>query len=709
MAFIAKFDGMCVACGLNIKAEYHEIRRSYSPDGYRHVNCSSIAKRDYFVPAGEWPHLPKFELNITSHVAISDLPPDIEATLELIRQKMNSLTDIRTNFLEDMHFFEETGNMYKEIIRNNLLEEEEELNKIKKEYRARREGFEESYNSVASEVSSLTVLIDDVERTIEEERAKHGKLIELYTVHKEIEELKKEFAAIMAAMPWADSMKGYQEDDILHSLKVWRDNPNQGILNANPMGLGKTYEAGAFIDIFREMFRAEHNGRSPRILWLTRKSLIGGSMDELSRWNGDRKAVPVVGNPQMRELYVQMAIANDLITMANYEAMRTTPLLKTIDWDLVVIDEVHHLKGGALSTPTQIWKDTQEIVGIIEDKENSYYGHKSWKKTDNAPFAYFISGSPMQNKPEEMWAYLNLYNPKEFPSVREFKDLFAPYGSLLTGRLLEALKGRMIRNDPDKVGIDRPEKQFSWRYVELTAAQRELYDQVKDYILNVELAGEDRQVNLTHIFSVLTRAWQVVLWPPAIEFKTHDGLLYGPNVRESAKIDEAMEIITELQNDNQQAVVWSSRFNPPLYEMARRLQGEQISYGLMTKDAKDLHDIESKFQQGEIDVLLCQRMSVGEGFNFQKAPDKWPGGASHAIKFDRWWNPPGNAQMEDRIWRIDVPKKMTVTIHELVAERTVDQFILQILKEKDAFIDPVMKSEKLRPMSEWRDMLAEMI
>lgn len=705
MSFLAQYDGTCVACGNSIIAHEHHIRQSWNPRGYRHVDCGAIQKKDFFIPvnAGANVSWPIASVQLPDNIeTISDIPPNVEEILDQIRTQMKALTDMRNAFIRDKTEFTTWKNSYDDLIQRNNKQEREEIERIRKEFARRRQELAEMQQSVVGEITAVDHLIDAADQTIEEERRKHGKIIDLYSTHKELEELRAEFNDIMSRMPWADLLYAYQEDDVIHTVKVWRDGL-QGIINANEMGLGKTTEAGAFIDIFREMFAAEHGGRNPKILWLTRKALVEGTIKELMRWNPARMCAPITGNPAQRTMLLQMAIANNLIVVANYEALQSTPEMMEINWDLVCIDEVHHLKGGAQSSQSLIWKNVRDILKVyVEDLGYQ----KRLQKEKEAPFAYFLSGSPAPNKLEELWAYLSLFDPEMFPSVRDFKFNFAPYGVLLKERLFGALKGRMIRNDPKEVGIQRPEKTFIWREVELLPQQRELYNKVKRYILDIQLGEDEKSVSLTHIFSVLTRAWQVALWPPSIEFEL-DGEIYGPDVRESAKVDEVMELIQELGEE--QAVIWSARFNPPLYEIARRLQRDNISHALMTADNQDLHKAEHLFQQGDLQILLCQRQSVGEGFNFQKAPDKWPGGASHAILLDRWWNDAGNNQMIDRIWRIDTPRELPVTVHHIVAKDTVDQFVLAILEEKRQELDPVMQSKNLRPLSEWKEILEDLL
>src|SRR3546814_7024934 len=44
-----------------------------------------------------------------------------------------------------------------------------------------------------------------------------------------------------------------------------------------------------------------------------------------------------------------------------------------------------------------------------------------------AGFQIYLSGTPMQNAPEEMWSYLHMFDPEMFPNVRDFQHRFTTW------------------------------------------------------------------------------------------------------------------------------------------------------------------------------------------------------------------------------------------------------------------------------------------
>jgi SNF2 family DNA or RNA helicase len=217
------------------------------------------------------------------------------------------------------------------------------------------------------------------------------------------------------------------------------------------MGLGKTYESIVALYILSHMFEEEH-GRKPKILWLTKTAILrtGSTINELKRWWPEFNIAPLIGSdPKPKRAFVFDLVSRvNMAVITNYETVRTTPEASEVDWDFVVMDEVHKLKGGAnQSGPTAIWQAVKELSLKVR-------------------FSMMLSGTPMVNRPQEMWSYLHIFDPVRFPNMREFERQFCDYRDFageyqLTvdpNKILQnALKGRMIRRTRNEVGLQLPE------------------------------------------------------------------------------------------------------------------------------------------------------------------------------------------------------------------------------------------------------------
>jgi SNF2 family DNA or RNA helicase len=509
----------------------------------------------------------------------------------------------------------------------------------------------------------------------------------------------------------------YQVEDIVMSVHAYLQGKT-GMLNANDLGLGKTFESIVTLYILTSLFEKDH-GRKPYILWLTKTAILttGSTVSEIRRWWPDFKIAPLKGSDpkSSRKFVFGLVEQTGMAIITNYETIRTTEEAKAIQWDFVVMDEVHKLKGGAnVSGPTAIWESVKEVC-------------------TRARFNLMLSGTPMVNRPQEMWSYLHIFSPERFKSLRDFENAFCDYRELAgvyqlavnPEKILEnALKGQMIRRRRDEVGLQLPELtyvgdevtlgdyQTSYKAVLLqhNPEQRRVYEEMRKNFFVWLDEQQTSVLSATAIIAQLTRLRQINVWPCGIKLKDENKRVVAQlDVADSAKIDEAMDII-EAAHDQ---VVLFSTFNEPMNEIQRRCQ-EVISergVGLVCKiisgeTANQMDGIEKEFQDGKIDVL-CINSAMGEGLNLQKNPEHWSGGSAIGIFLDIWWNPARNEQCEGRIYRQGA--NQPVTIYRLMVENSVDYFMLDKVIQKDAQFSSIMESEEVRPPSDWKNYLKGLI
>lgn len=517
-----------------------------------------------------------------------------------------------------------------------------------------------------------------------------------------IEDTVAEIRRLTSDFPTIDKLHEYQLEDVVSTIQAYRAG-KRGMLNANDMGMGKTVETVVILYVLTKLMELSI-GRRPSVLWLTKKSLMQkSSPKEVKRWNPECSVVTpaTAKNLQDREFYLEMyEYTGADIFMANYEFVRTTPKCLDIKWDIVVIDEVHKLKGGAnASGPTKIWETIKNLC--LKSR-----------------FVLMLSGTPMVNAPEEMWSYLHIFNPEKFPDIKRFRKDFMDYKKAADGILsgvLEvkpdlimkhALKGQMIRRSAEEVGLQLPELTYEIIELEMTPAQQEAYNMMEKRFFVWLDENEDKPLTAMAIVAQLTRLRQINLWPVIdFEIKDSEGVGTGNyetlDIRESSKIDEAMDIIENVQ----QQVVIASTFNEPLFEIERRCQSIGLKAGVIYGGSKLEDGLEEKFQQGHLDVLLLNS-AMGEGLNLQKNPKAWPGGASYGILLDRWWSPMRNDQVVKRIYRQG--SNIPVFWYELQNVPSVDQFIHAKNDEKNESFASIMTSKEIRPGGEWKNYLKEM-
>lgn len=592
----------------------------------------------------------------------------LESTIQTFEQ--TNITPIRDTI--------EHLNVEKDDLYNNYLKKKAELDSIQGEKRTELYRKMDELSGLKLEFSALNL---EKAQLIQQEQAKQ-----------KIEKLEKKLAEIIHSFPTWSNMYEYQQEDVTFLCAAF-DSGLKGVMNANPMGLGKTLESSAFDYIACHLFEQKFN-RKPRVLWLTKKSLVRSSLKEILRWNPDRIVIPVEGTPQQREFMVKLAIQNNALCITNYDAIINTPMLRNTEWDIIYMDEVHKLKGGANPAgPTAVW----QAVKVL---------------TEKATFLVPLTGTPIQNRPQEVWAYLHLFDPIKFPSLRKFEREFTfgwPETKVNFEHLVSVLKNQIIRRKLEDVDIQLPDATRVFIPVDLTGRQKEIYDQMRRNFFIWLDEEQSKPMTATVIIAQLTRLRQIASFPGSIKIKdseTEQELVLSCN--ESAKIDEAMEIMEELFSQDEQVVVFSSQFNAPLDEVARRIYALGKSYRIVTGETSSrMAEYENDFQQKKFDALLINMKTGSEGLNLQKS-DQWPGGASHAIFLDLWYNPATNEQAEARIHRIG--QKAPCFFHIIQAVDSVDNFIAALLEEKSEMAEAIVDSDDIRKTGkEWKSYLADLI
>ena len=512
-----------------------------------------------------------------------------------------------------------------------------------------------------------------------------------------IKEICDDFAA------WT-SAREYQVEDVVRIVHQYLIG-SSGVMNANEMSLGKTFESIVALYIIRNLFEQKH-GRKPNMLWLTKASIVqtGGTKNEATRWDPTLKMYPLAGSDSKpaREMVFKMAQGSGACILTNYETLRTTPEARKVNWDIVVMDEVHKLKGGANQNgATAIWSTVKDVVA-------------------SAGFVMMLTGTPLVNKVEEIWSYLHIFDPVVFPDARRFARQFSAFRdmsgklqfSLQSERLLkDILKGRLIRRTAHEVGLQMPPVNYQDIVLPHNLEQGEIYKQMREQFY-IWLDGQDKPLSAMSLLAQLTRLRQINVLPVA-NFKSEDAngneVITRLDVRDSSKLDEAVDIIMQTQD---QVIVFCT-FNEPLNELAFRLQVEGISSAVISSQTTDkMSAYEIGFQNKEIDVLLINS-AMGEGLNLHKDIAKWTGGARAVILLDRWWNPSRNRQCIARAVRPEtdqsVKEREPVMVYNLFCDGSIDYFIQALIDEKAAQFDAITESKELRHPQEWRDMLKKLL
>jgi len=639
--------------------------------------------------------------------------------------------------------------------------------------------LDETYALQDEEVNELLAQFEDLKaklalaknRRSESYYAKMDKISEQNRIEKQLvsakvrerERLQKEpdvtnpplekIIAEMAKTPEWAKLRDYQRADLIYSWDRFlrpEVTLQWGIFNANDTSLGKTAETAMTIRGLRVLFP------DAPCLWLTKQALVKTSARQCKEWG--LPIVPLVGTSDIKvntmqfigETLREAGMAETYIT--NYEALNT-PLwdeLEKHDWMVVAVDEMHRLRGGANpGGPTKMWSALKKLLHGFDSLKVT--GHKPGNSTrlwvpelgvdvngdsvqvgeavvarEGRPFPIFMSGSLINNGTEEIWAYIHLFNPIQFPSRQHFKKTFMTlWGEIATDILMGHLASNFFRKTKKEVGIEIHDPIPMLHEIELEKGS-DLYNFQKDIVDNFMIRLSEMGDEMVSIASLLAEFHYARMSLVADKFnvsvpitdsngwvvKDNDGRVQMKKVLRTltaplSKLEYAADHIFELvMGEGQNVLVFSAQFNTPIAWLKDKLESQGIKVGVITGDKRlaplDPSDVEKQFQNNEIQVLFLNMKSGAEGLNLHKDA-RWPGGSSHVVLLDRWWNPQINQQAIDRSWRLGSLEPTTV--HTYVVPESVDNIIDGICDDKILAAEGFTEHKALRA-SEWREKIA---
>lgn len=426
-------------------------------------------------------------------------------------------------------------------------------------------------------------------------------------------------------------LHAYQVESV---LKVVTQLGGRAIL-ADEVGLGKTIEAGLAV--------AELKARDTvqNVLILVPAGLQTQWVEELRNkfgWSAQR------GPRDPGWLWV-----------LSIDTAKRPPLLNQlqfVQWDLVIVDEAHHLKN----TRTQNY---QLVAGL------------------KCRHLLLLTATPMENQLTELYALVNLVRPGLFgPYLRFYRQFILDKRTPKNAAELRHLLGQvMVRNQRHDVGIEFTEREVTLVPLRLGGQERVLYDEITG-ALKTEYrhrVGADQTV-----LPLLILQRELCSSPRAMVPTLRNASWLGPNLAnlvalaESLGVTEKMRAVLELARHLKERMLIFTEYRGTQQALVEFLQQEGFEAqafhgGLRTKDRDQL--VEWFRGKGRI---LVSTEAGGQGINLQFC--------HVVVNFDLPWNP---MRIEQRIGRVHrIGQTRTVEIYNLFAVDTVEEDILRLLHEK---------------------------
>lgn len=452
----------------------------------------------------------------------------------------------------------------------------------------------------------------------------------------------------------SDKLYGYQWRDCAYAAA--RLTQDDGAYLGWDRGLGKTLAA---IVVAKQI-------EADRIIIVTPNSSKDAVWrPEIEKWDTDHqwsgRVFNLQGNVAARDRVMKTWKEYGGILLVHYEGLRLINHSSGKvsngfgEVDLVICDEAHRLSNGHGGVKAPIF-------------------YKCLKKIP-ATYRLAMSGSIIVNSPEDIYGAAHWILPQHYRSrwsdwndrFLEYTDAFGQPKTLIGVRLdaIDELRDELstwmlVRSKEDELpGL--PDKVEQTVFVELTKAQRKVYDELAEWFVAELPDGE--VITTPNVLSQLTKLRQVAT-----------GLdLLGESFTDSAKIDLCLEMI-EATPGKTVVFAWH---RATVAAISDRLTKAKIQHVTIDGDVNNTKrgDRVAAFQTDpNVKVIVATIKTLSESVTLHAAAD--------LIFVESSWTPADMEQAADRIYRIG--QKEHVTITHILAKDTVDEHrVLPRLKTKE--------------------------
>ncbi|MDJ0567752.1 MAG: SNF2-related protein [Pleurocapsa sp. MO_192.B19] len=412
---------------------------------------------------------------------------------------------------------------------------------------------------------------------------------------------------------------------------------------SDEVGLGKTIEAAL---ICKEYLA---RGQIKSLLVLTPATLVSQWQMELD----EKFAIATITTDERDSSPEEFWHLNDRIVASINTAKHKSHLTHVTarDWDLVIVDEAHHLKNRR----TLNWK----LVNGIKKR-----------------FILMLTATPVQNNLVELFNLLTLLKPGLLHTEAQFKQ---EYVGSKNGRvpknpakLRQLMREVMVRNTRSVVDVKLPKRFASTITVQPREKELELYEAINQYLRqhpggidkltrnNLLMRSGSSPIALTDTIKGLQKRFD------------HDELGFlRARASGMRNFEKAKQLVDLLQKSTQKTLVFIN-YKATMSYLSKYLEKQGIAHtcfrGSMSLKAKDAA-IDS-FRES-VPVMLASETG-GEGRNLQFA--------NTIVNYDLPWNP---MKIEQRIGRLHrIGQTQDVFIFNFCLANSIEAYILKILHDK---------------------------
>lgn len=432
-------------------------------------------------------------------------------------------------------------------------------------------------------------------------------------------------------------LRPYQVD----GCKWLISNGLHGLLG-DEMGLGKTVQVSVALEVARPVRQ--------RALVVTTKSTLHNWPVEAAWWAPSWRASAVVDTKSFRKV---VASGADLLVVT--WGMLTRLRQELLDWapDTVICDEAHYLKEGYTT-------DRGRAMAALSSCALS---------------TLLMTGTPLINRPAELWFLFHLLDPSSFPT-------FLPYAERFCAPFLSEIYVKGVRKTfMDYSGSSNADDLA----VELSKIQLR---RKKSEVLS-DLPALRETTCFVQPSSDLRKAWLAALKKlsssDALDPSSLQDFLSIYKRVGIEKVEAVVEKVAQIVSSGDGPVIvliYNADVHEALLEAFSSLSFRVCSI-VGSTSAAHRQSIVRDFQSGSYDVLIGSD-AVREGVTLTRA--------HHVVQAQYWWTEAAMDQGHSRAHRFG--QRLDVWVHYVHSRGTIDDHIVSAVKRKKSLREGIVEAAK---------------
>lgn len=463
---------------------------------------------------------------------------------------------------------------------------------------------------------------------------------------------------VLTPKSFRGELRPYQARGVgwLSFLEKW----GLGACLADDMGLGKTPQLIAFLLYLQEQDALE----SPTLV-VCPTSVLGNWEREVKKFGPTLKVLVHHGTQRAKgKAFATVIKSKDLIITSYPLVQRDAKDFQSIKWQGVVLDEAQNIKNSEA-------KQSQAVRQL------------------EALFKIALTGTPVENRLQELWSILDFLNPGYLGPRNFFQRRFAiPIEKYGDKESLQALRSlvrpfilRRLKTDREIIQ-DLPEKQEMTVFCPLSTEQAALYQKVvEESLATIESADGIQRRGL--ILALLIKLKQICNHPVLLK---ENGKIKEKVIspQHSGKLQRLDEMLEEVLSEGDRALIFTqfAEWGQVLQPHLEKHFGREILFfygGTRQQQREEMIDRFQHDPQGP-PIMILSLKAGGTGLNLTRA--------THVFHFDRWWNPAVENQATDRVFRIGQTRN--VQVHKFVCTGTLEEKIHDMIESKKALAEQVV-------------------